>query len=985
VSVAIAYPGAAAEVVERDVTRVVEDNLSGIDAVELIDSTSRAGFAQITVEFALSRDLEAAAADVRDRVSAVRGELPDEAEEPVIRKSGAGTQAMMWLTLTSDARDRRGLTEIAERVLSDPLSIQPGVSQVIVGGARRYAMRVRLDRDRMAARGVTVADVATALRRENVERPAGRIETPSREFTVRADARPEDLATLSLRESADGGQVRLGDVAVVELGAEDDRSAVLRSGIPAVGLGVVRQSGANALSVAEAVRAELERLAPLIPPDVEVAISYDQSLFISASIRSVLWTLAITVALVIGVVWLSLGSVRATLAPAVTIPVSAVGAFALMYALGFSVNTLTLLALVLAIGLVVDDAIVVVENVDRRRREGEPALAAGVRGAEEVTAPVLATTAVLLAVLLPIAAMSGFVGQLFTEFALSLAAAVALSSFLALTVAPALAARAGGGDNALSRGVARGLEWSEKRFSRLSDGLIARPWLALLGALVLGASVWLFVTALPGELAPTEDRGVIIIPVETPPGATLSETEAAVERIRAITEPYRGEDGPVEDTIEIVGTSRAGPSQVGSALIIVKLKPWDEREMGQQALVDEIVGPIAGLPGAQAVAINPASLTPDSFGKPVQMVIAAPDYDSAFAWARQMRDWAREQGDLQAIELGFDRESPQLRLMLDRGATARLGLEAARIGEAMRIFFGGTDITEIHRDGETYEVIVRGRAEDRDAPEDIGALQLRNENGVLTPLGAAASVETIGAPASFRRVDRRPSVVLSAVPAPGTDLAAALGRLEGHAEEALPAEAQIDWLGLSRDFQVSQGGAGAVFGLALLVAFLVLAALFGSFIQPFAILLAAPLAVATALAMLWLTGQSLNLFSQIGLLLVVGLVAKNAILVVDFANARRREGMDLDEAVKLAARTRFRPVIMTSVATFFGAVPLALATGPGEASRSVLGLSIMGGIIGATAVTLLLTPGLYRLVAGRAATPGKTEAAVDAALRESEG
>ncbi|MFO7854555.1 MAG: efflux RND transporter permease subunit [Paracoccaceae bacterium] len=987
VSVTVAYPGAAAEVVERDVTRAIEDELNGIEGVELIDSTSRPGFSSITVEFELDRDLDAAAADVRDRVSSARAELPEEAEDAVIRKAAAEAQAMMWITLTSDTRDRRALTDLAVRRLLDPLSIVDGVSRVILGGARRYAMRVELDRARMQARGVTASDVARALRAENLEAPGGRLETPSREYVVRTETRLPDaqgFRDLVIRDGP-GGPVRLGDVAVIELGAETDRSAVRRSGEPSVGLGIVRRSGANTLAVADAVKAELDALDARLPPDVEQAISYDESVFIEGSIRQVVTTLLITVALVIAVVWLSLGSLGATLAPAATIPVSAVGAFAAMLLAGFSINTLTLLALVLAIGLVVDDAVVVLENVARRRERGEPPLAAAVRGGSEVFAPVVATTVVLAAVLLPIAASTGFVGRLFTEFAVTLTAAVVLSSFLALSLGAAVAARAAPasaeGAALPARLFAGALGRTGEGYGRLVGGLVRTPWLAALAAVALGALGWGLMQRLPGGLAPTEDRGVFIVPVTAPEGSSLAATTAVVEGIEALVRPHMGEDGPVEDVIAIIGAGEVGPAQVDEALVIVKLKPWGERETSQQDLVSELTGPIAALPGAEAVPISPASLVPSSFGKPLQAAVTGPGHEEAYAWAGELAAFARETGRMRAVELGYDPTTPRLSIEVDRRLAADLGLSVAEIGETLRLFVGGDDVTEFHRDDETYEVRVRGRLKDRDSPDDVGEIAVRGPSGPV-PLASIVRLREEGAAASLRRVDRRPAVVLSAVPAPGEDLASLIETLEEEAE-TLPSVSGLEWLGLSREFTESQAGVQVAFAMALTVVYLVLAALFSSFVQPLAVMLAVPLVVTGALAALWATGGELNIFSQIGLLLAVGLLAKNAILVVDFANRRRAEGMDLAEATAAGAEARFRPVMMTSVATLLGAVPLALATGPGAEGRSLIGVAVIAGVTGATLITLFIVPGLYRLVSSIVPPPGARSAAVDEQLSES--
>jgi multidrug efflux pump len=966
VSVSITYPGAAADVVERDVTRVVEDNLNGIEGVELIDSRSRAGFSQISIEFVLGRDLDAAAADVRDRVSAVRGELPEEAEPPVFRKAGAEAQAMMWITLTSQTRDRKALTDLAVRRLTDPISILPGVSQVILGGARRYALRIWLDRERLSAMGVTTTEVAQALRRENLEAPAGRIEAARREYTLRTDTKLPDAAAfrdLILRES-DGGTVRLGDVARIELGAESDRSAVFRDGKPAIGLGIVRQSNANTLSVAALVREELETLRERLPEDVDVSVSYDQSIFIEGSIRQVLTTLLITVGLVVAVVYLSLGRFRAAAAPAATIPVSALGAIGVMLILGFTVNTLTLLALVLAIGLVVDDAIVVVESAIRRAEEGRPPRAAAAEGAARVFFAVIATTAVLVAVLVPIAALGGLIGRLFTEFALTLAAAVVCSSLLALTIGAALSARAGAGAPSwAARKVGDGLGWLERRYERLARGIVAAPWFAAIITVVLGASGWWILGQLPGGLAPTEDRGVFIVAVEAPPGATLAATTDVVREVEAVLDSRAGEGGPIDEVISIVGAGTSGPPEVRSGLVIAKLKPWGERDIAQMALVGELTPALLGITGGTTVPINPASLVPASFGKPIQLALRASDYDAANDWAQRLRPEAAALGTLRGLEVEFDRESPRLSIAVDRRLAADLGLDVARIGETLRLFVGGADVTEFYRDGETYEVVVRGSEEDRDAPGDLAGLEARTAEGALTPLGSVIDATRIGAAAEYRRIDRRPTVVLSAAPREGADFAAITRTLERRAADLRPSSGDTAWLGLAREFTQSEAGTARAFGLALAVVYLVLAALFSSFLMPLVVMVAVPLAATAGLIALWLGGFSLTVFAQIGILLAIGLLAKNAILVVDEANRLRAGGKAVADAALEAATARFRPVLMTSIATFFGGIPLALATGPGAESRAVLGVTVMAGVAGSTLITLLLTPGLYRLAA----------------------
>lgn len=1010
VSVSVVHPGASAAVVERDVTQEIEEGLGGIRDVEQIRSTSRDGFAQIDVEFARGRDLDAAAADVRDRVSATRNELPEEVEEPEISKASADAQAMMWITIRSERRDRMALTDLAVRDLVDPLSIVPGVARVLIGGERRYALRVWLDRDRLAARGVTVGDVVRRLRAENVELPGGRLETGERDLSVRLETKlsdPEAFRALVVRDEG-GRQVRLADVARVEIGPESDRSAIFRSGEPAIGLGIVRQSGANALAVAHGVRRELARLEARLPGDLSFDISYDQSIFIEGSIREVLRTLALTAGIVLAVIFLFLGSLRATLVPAITIPSSIAASFLVLLALGFSINTLTLLALVLAIGLVVDDAIVVLESAVRRREQGEPPLAAAVRGGGEVALAVVATTAVLVAVLLPIGAATGTVGRLFREFSLTLAAAIVFSSLLALTIGAWLSSQVAepakdpGERRGPLRWTARGLDALERGYGRLADRLAGRgaAFLALALVVGIGAGAFGLFRSLPGELAPTEDRGTFIVPVEAPQGVDLDHTIDFVRRLGAILGRHRGGEGGsqsgdhrdiqggapdpvVEETIEIVGLARAGPPKVNEALVIVKLLDWSKRETSQQALVESLLPEIVSLPGAKAVPVNPVGLIPDSFGKPIQYAIGADDHEQAFAWAQTVLAAARERGLMRQPEIEFDRSSPQVVLEVDRGRAASLGLSAAEIGSALRVFFSGDDVTELYWQGETYEVRVRGEPGDRDRVDDLETLPVRTRSGALVPLASVVRARTQGAAASYRRVDRQPSVLITGIPGEGRSLGGVLAELDEIVASELPAAARVRTLGLSREFRDSSSSFGLVFGLGLLIVFLVLSALFGSFVQPLAILAAVPVSLVGGLAVLALFGQSLNVYSQVGLLLVVGLLAKNAVLLVDRANRLRRAGEELESAIRSAARDRFRPILMTSISTSFGAVPLVLASGPGAEARSVLGLVVLAGVLGATLITVLLVPGLYRLVAGLESAPGERRAELRAQLEES--
>jgi len=981
VSISATYVGASAEVVEREVTEALEESLSGVEGVDYIDSTSRDGAVNIDIEFLLERDLDAAAADVREAVDQASSELPDEVEDVTVSKAASDESAIVWFTLTSDKRDREALTDFAERILIDPMSVVSGVARVQIGGERRYAMRVWLDRETMAGYNVTVADIVSVLRAENLELPAGRIESDERELTVRSATilrGPQQFRDLVIRESG-GVQVTLDQVARVEIGPEDDRSAVFNNGEAAIGLGVVPQSDANNVAVSSGVRAEVERLRGALPADIDLTLATDDTMFVSGSLEAVVITLVLAFVVVVAVIYLFLRSFRITLIPAVAVPVSLVASFAVMQALDFSINTLTLLAMVLAIGLVVDDAIVMLENIYRRAEQGERRLLAAVRGARQVGFAIITTTAVLVAVFLPLAFMQGNVGRLFTEFGISLAAAVTISSIVALTLSPMLCSRLivvntrNGGDAA-----------AKPLFERVADGyqaLVERaltaPALTLSLVVLAGASAWLAYQMLPQELAPTEDRSEFIIPVETPQGATLKYTRQQVEAIRQVIEPYRGEGGPVRRVVSIIGSG--SPNQ---AFMIAKLKPWGEREMTQQALVREVSPEILALPGAQAFPINPSGLGGGGFSEPVQFVIQGTERESVERWGQQMLKLTSEVDGLVNVQTNFEPTKPQVELVVDRRKAADLGISVRDIGTTLQIMLGSQDVTTYQERGEEYEVVLQARAGDRDSPQDIDDIFLRADNGELVPLRTLVRRVEVGVPPELNRLDRLPAVTLSASLQPGLKLGDALVQLNRLARDNLPADARIDYLGQSREYQEATGSAFTTFLLALLFVFLVLAALFESFLHPVVILIAVPFAVTGGLLGALTTGASFNIYTQIGMILLIGLMAKNGILIVDFANQMRDAGHDVREAILTASRVRLRPVVMTSVATILGAVPLALAFGAGANARQMLGVVVIGGLALTTLFTLVVVPTLYALLAPFTRPPGAVAQRLRAQERE---
>lgn len=971
VTATVVYPGASAEVVEREVTEPIEEAVSGIDGVRQIRSSSRDGRARIEIEFLLSRDLDLAAADVRDRISTVRNELPDQAEAPEIAQRSLQAQVVMWLVLTSDTLDRLALSDLADRVLVDPLSTVPGVATVLFGGERRYAMRVHLDLSRMAAKDVTVLDVEQALRARNLELPAGRLVSDTRELTLRTMTeleKPEGYRELVVAER-DGVEIRLGDIARVEYGPESYRTAVRFDGRDAIGLGIVRQSGSNLVAVSAGVRERMQDLAPRIPDGVDLTVAYDAATFVEASIRQIVLTLAITIGLVVAIVFLALGSWRATLVPAATIPASVIGAFILLYLLGMSVNVLTLLALILAIGMLVDDAIVVGENVFRYSEQGRPRLLAADLGAGEVVFAVLATTTVLLAVIAPLGLMTGDAGRLFGEFAAALGGALGFSSLVALTLGVTVASKVIDAERIkgrwLYRAASRLFEVLGRGYAHLLRGVLALRWLVLATAVALVAAMaWLY-DSLPRELSPREDRGTVFIPVAAPEGATLNYMTGIMEQIEQVLLPMTGPDGPAEHVISLVAPRSAGQGPVNSGIVILRLKDWGQRDMSQFAVTRSLLPKLAAISGAQVFAINPPSLGGSNFQQPVQMTLSGEDLDQVYDTAQQVLAKARGLPQLAQARLDYQPTNPQLRIRIDRDRAALLGIPIADIGRTLQILMGGEDITDFSIDAQSYEVMVRARPEDRASPEDLGEVYLRTGDGSLVALSGLIDTEVVGRAAELLRVDRLPAVTLKASLAGGAALGDALDALEQNARPLLPPGVQIGWLGASQDVQRAGRAFLLAFTLALVIVYLVLSAQFESLLQPLVLLAGVPLAVLGALVALWIGGGSINIYSQIGFILAIGLMAKNAILLVEFVNQLRDRGENLREALHEAARVRFRPILMTSVATFFGAIPLVVGFGPGAETRAILGMVILGGVLAATLLTLFLVPVLYLLIAGR--------------------
>jgi len=973
VSVDVTYPGASAAVVETRVTQILEDALSGIEGINTIQSSSRNGRADVTIEFNLTRDIEAAANDVRDRISRVMDRLPDEADPPQVAKVEADADVIIWLNMRSTAMDTMELTDYAERYVVDRLSALDGVARVQLGGSQRYAMRIWLDRDAMAARGIVASDIEAALRNENVELPAGRIESESRDFTLRVERgyrQPEQFAQIPLRKGDDGYVVRLGDVAQVELGAEERRSYLRSNGVPNVGLGIVRTSTANALDVARAARAEAEVIQATLPEGTDIFVAYDGTTFIDASIKRVYWTLAEAMVLVFLVIWLFLGSLRAALIPAVTVPVCLIAAFIALYAFGFSINLLTLLALVLCIGLVVDDAIIVLENAQRRVDLGEPPLVAARRGTAQVAFAVIATTAVLVAVFLPVGFMDGNTGRLFRELSVALAGAVALSAFVALTLTPMMCSKLlrphtkSTGFNA----------WMNRQIARVSSGygervarLVALPGRRLLALLVGAMALFGIVAALlflrvPSELAPAEDRGRFFVMVDGPEGAGFDYTVGQVQQVEQIVLGEVGEGKPIQRANSRVPRGWGGSEEMHTGQVIIFLEDWGDREQSTDEVVAGLRRQFSALPGVQVRASVPGGLV-GSRGQRYQLVLGGPDYAELAEWRDRVLQRMEANPGIQDPDSDYKETRPQMRVQIDRARAADLGVSVTAIGRTLETMMGSRRVTTYVDNGEEYEVVVQAGRQARMTPADLANTYVRGGDGGLVPMSSLVTLEEIAEPGSFNRFNRLRAITISAGLAPGYSMGEALEWTRRVVDEELPDYAQIDWKGESREYQRAGGAVLVTFAMALLIVYLVLAAQFESFIHPLVIMLTVPLAVLGALIGLWATGGTLNLFSQIGIVMLVGLAAKNGILIVEFANQLRDEGRSVAEAIAESSAVRLRPILMTSAATVMGAVPLVVAGGPGSASRATIGVVIIFGVSFATLLSLFVVPAFYALLA----------------------
>jgi len=975
VSVTTVYRGASAEVVERRITKLIEDEISGIAGITKLTSNSQDERSSVTIEFDVSRDPDGAANDVRERVSRILQRLPEEAGAPEITKQDQGMDATMYVGVDSSTRSLMDLTDYAERNLVDRLSVIDGVAQVRLSGAQKKAMRIWLDRNALAARGLTVQDVEATLRRENVELPAGRIESRQREFSLRTETgldTPDGFEALVVGRGPDNYLIRLGDVAQVRVEPEDSRFFSRSNRVSGISLGIVPQAKANILEVNRAVAAEVERLKPTMPEDIKLSVAIDFSTFVEESMVSVLTVFAEALVFVLVVIFAFVGSARATLIPALTIPVAIIAAFIVMAAMGYSINTLTLLGLLLAIGLVVDDAIVVLENIVRQMELGRPPLLAAIEGSREIGFAVVATTVVLVAVFIPISFMPGNLGRLFGEFGISLAAAIAFSGLVALTLVPMLCSRffAGG----IRRGrLATALDGWFKRvtaaYERSLAPVVRRPLLAIPALLVVAAAgAGIFVT-LPSEYAPPEDRSMVLMMMRSPEGATPGYMDRQVQAVEGVLMPYV-EAGEIKRLVARAGMWGSG-GDVNTAFIYMPLVTQSERDRDAQTIAAEIRSETAKLPGAIATVFQPPSLAIRTGGSGLAFVLGGNSYEELAELQEQIiAKVSAENPRILGLRSDFFPTKPKIKVNIDRNRAVDLGVSLQAIGQTLETMLGSRLVTTFVERGEEYNVVLQGEARDRATPSDLANIYVRSEgSGQLVPLASLVTLTEVAGPKELKRYNQLRSVTLTGSLAPGYSLGEAVRYIEDLVARELPPGIRLEFDGEARELKQTGNAVYLTFGLALVIVFLILAAQFESFRHPFIIMLTVPLALTGGLVGLWLFGSSINVYSQIGAIILIGLAAKNGILIVEFANQLRDRGVEFIEAIVSAAGIRLRPVVMTSLCTAFGAVPLILAGGAGAEARRTLGVTIFFGVMISVFLTLYLIPAFYVLLARRTQSP----------------
>ena len=984
VSVQTSYTGAAASVIEARITQVLEEQLSGVEGLETITSRSRDGTSDISVEFRPGRNIDVAANDVRDRVAAAADDLPEEALAPQVRKVDADASPIMFVVVSRPGWSPLQLSDWVDRNLVDRFANIDGVARVFVGGEARPSMRVWLQPTKLAAFQLTPADIETALRRQNVELPAGRLESTQQNVTLRVDRpfqSPESFTTLVVGRGPDGYQVKLGDVARVEQGPENPYSRFRVNGGQAVGLGIVRQSGANTLAVADAAKKAMAEMRPDLPQGMSIDIGSDDSLFIGRAIESVWHTLAEASVLVVLVIFLFLGSWRATLIPAITVPICLLGACAVLWAFGFSINLLTLLALVLSIGLVVDDAIVVLENIYHRIEQGEPPLVAAYKGTRQVGFAVISTTLVVCAVFVPVCFLAGQTGLLFRELAVAMIGAIAFSGFLALSLTPMLCSK-------LLRHEKRGrfTGWIDRQFGKVEgfyarrlDGALRKPLIPLLVIVAFLSLAGITYAVLPSELVPAEDQGIAQVQISAPEGTGFDQMDRymvdAQKQVLTLLDK-----GAVRTVITRTPGGFGSSDDFNGGAFVVFLKPWEERSVSTQEVAADLNKMLANLPAIRGNAQVRSALARGR-GQPIGFVIAGTSYDDLVKARDRILSAAAQNPGIINLDSDYKETKPQLRIDVDTQRAGDLGVSVSDVSQALQTLLGSRRVSTYVDRGEEYRVIVQAEQADRANLSNLASIYVRARDSSLVPLSNLVTTRQVAGPRDLGRFNKLRAITFSGGVAPGHTLGEALTFLQEQAK-ASPEVLAVGYRGESQAFVETGGSIVLIFLITILIVYLVLAAQFESFIHPAVIIMTVPLAVGGGLIGLLIAGSSLNLYSQIGIVMLVGLAAKNGILIVEFANQLRDEGAEIADAIRQAAQRRLRAILMTSIATVAGAVPLAIASGAGGAARSSIGVVIVFGVALATLITLFLIPILYTRLAKRTGSPEAVGRALDAALEE---
>jgi len=975
VSIRTTYPGAAANIVETRITKPLEDRIAGVEGIRYVESGSENGVSNITVTFNIDHDMEAAANDIRDKVSSAVGNLPEEAGTPEVQKVSSDDDAIIWMSLAGDNMSVPELSDYATRYIVDRFSAVEGVARVRIGGEQRYAMRVWLDRKKLAANNLTVDDIENALRAENVELPAGSVESQERQFTVRMARtyRTQDqFSQLVVKQGSDGHLIRLGDIAKVEKGTVDDRSLFRGNGVSQVGIGIIKQSTANTLDVARGVKAEQARFNTTLPKGITIEDSYNSAIFIDRAIHEVYITIVLAISLVILIIYIFLGSVRAMLVPAVAVPVSIVATFTVLAALHFSVNMLTLLALVLAIGLVVDDAIVVLENIVRHIEEkGKPVLLAAYDGVREVGFAVIATTMVLISIFIPIVFLKGDVGRLFSEFAITMAAAVGFSALVALTLSPMLASkilRKETHRNAFVASVDKKMHQLRDSYKAIIIKSLRKKTITVVVFIFMLAACFGLMQLIPSEYAPREDRGNFQIMINGPEGASYDYMEEYMAEIEKRLMPYV-ESGEISRLMVRAPRSFGTFESFNSGMAIVALSDWGKRRNGF-VIMDEVRAKLSDLPGVTAAPVMRQGFGSGS-SKPVQFVIGGGTYEDLAKWRDILLDKINEKNPgLTNIDWDYKETKPQIEVGVDINRAADLGVSVSNIGHTLETLLGSRKVTTYIEQGEEYDLLVQGERDAQRTKNSLENMYVRSDHsGKLIPLASVVTLKEVADASKLNRYNRVRSLTIEAGLSEKLTLGESLDYLNQLVKDNLPANVTVDYRGMSRDFKNSTGSMFFMFALGILITYLVLAAQFESYVHPFVIMLTVPLAIAGGLFGLWVTGSTLNLYSQIGLIMLIGLAAKNGILIVEFTNQLRDRGVEFTDALLEAASARLRPIIMTSLTAVAGAIPLVVSSGAGSETRFVIGVVVISGVIVATFFTLFVVPVAYSLLAKNTGSP----------------